>query len=75
MAEHGIEVVEVPVGDRHVLEALAERGPRRSAASRAGTSSSADLATTGDGLLTAVQLLDVVAPHRPAARASSPTRP
>jgi phosphoglucosamine mutase len=60
MAEHGIEVIEVPVGDRHVLQALA-----RSGASLGGEQSGhvifADRATTGDGLLTAVQLLDILA--------------
>ena len=59
MVEHGIEVLEVPVGDRYVLEALADR-----ASSLGGEQSGhvvfADLATTGDGLLTAVQLLDIV---------------
>jgi len=59
MAEHGIDVLEVPVGDRYVLEALAER-----ALSLGGEQSGhvvfAELATTGDGLLTAVQLLDIV---------------
>lgn len=59
MARHGIKVLEVPVGDRFVLEAL-----RREGLSLGGEQSGhvifADLATTGDGLLTAVQLLDVV---------------
>jgi phosphoglucosamine mutase len=63
MAERGIEVLEVPVGDRYVLEAL-----RRDGLSLGGEQSGhvifAELATTGDGLLTAVQLLDVV--HRSA---------
>ena len=60
MAAHGIEVVEVPVGDRHVLEALAERGLELGG-EQSGHVIFRDLATTGDGLLTAVQLLDVVA--------------
>jgi len=59
MAERGIQVLEVPVGDRYVLEAL-----RRDGLSLGGEQSGhvvfAELATTGDGLLTAVQLLDVV---------------
>jgi phosphoglucosamine mutase len=62
MAEHDIEVVQVPVGDRHVLAALAERGLALGG-EQSGHVVFAELATTGDGLLTAVQLLDVVA-HR-----------
>jgi phosphoglucosamine mutase len=60
MVAHGIEVVEVPVGDRHVLEALAERRLELGG-EQSGHVIFRDLATTGDGLLTAVQLLDVVA--------------
>ena len=59
MAEHGIDVVEVPVGDRYVLEALADGGLSLGG-EQSGHVVFADLATTGDGLLTAVQLLDVV---------------
>jgi phosphoglucosamine mutase len=59
MAERGIEVVEVPVGDRHVLEAMADRRLELGG-EQSGHVIFADLATTGDGLLTAVQLLDVV---------------
>ena len=59
MAEHGIEVLEVPVGDRHVLEALAAGGLTLGG-EQSGHVIFADQATTGDGLLTAVQLLDVV---------------
>jgi phosphoglucosamine mutase len=59
MAAHGIDVVEVPVGDRHVLAALAERGLGLGG-EQSGHVVFTDLATTGDGLLTAVQLLDVV---------------
>ncbi len=59
MVEHGIKVLEVPVGDRHVLAALAE-GDLTLGGEQSGHVIFADLATTGDGLLTAVQLLDVV---------------
>jgi phosphoglucosamine mutase len=59
MAAHGIEVVEVPVGDRHVLAALDERGLALGG-EQSGHVIHRDLATTGDGVLTAVQLLDVV---------------
>jgi len=59
MEKHGIEVVETAVGDRYVLEALEARhlglGGEQS-----GHVIFRDLATTGDGLLTAVQALDVV---------------
>jgi phosphoglucosamine mutase len=60
MAERGIEVLEVPVGDRYVLEALADDGLVLGG-EQSGHVIFADRATTGDGLLTAVQLLDVVA--------------
>jgi phosphoglucosamine mutase len=59
MAEHGIEVLEVPVGDRYVLEAL-DDGGLTLGGEQSGHVIFADRATTGDGLLTAVQLLDVV---------------
>jgi phosphoglucosamine mutase len=59
MAEHGIDVLEVPVGDRYVLEALAA-GALSLGGEQSGHVVFADLATTGDGLLTAVQLLDIV---------------
>ena len=62
MAAHGIEVREVPVGDRNVLEALASGGLDLGG-EQSGHVVFADLATTGDGLLTAVQLLDVLARH------------
>ena len=61
LAEHGISVLQVPVGDRHVLAALHERGLSLGG-EQSGHVVFADLATTGDGLLTAAQLLDVV--HR-----------
>jgi len=56
----GIEVVETRVGDRYVLEALNARGLSLGG-EQSGHVIFRDLATTGDGLLTAVQLLDVVA--------------
>ena len=59
MTGRGIEVVETPVGDRHVLEALEERGLELGG-EQSGHLIFRDLATTGDGLLTAVQLLDTV---------------
>jgi len=59
MADQGIEVVDTPVGDRHVLEALHRRG-LDIGGEQSGHVIFRDLATTGDGLLTAVQLADVV---------------
>jgi phosphoglucosamine mutase len=59
MEAHGIGVVETAVGDRYVLEALEERGLALGG-EQSGHVIFRDLATTGDGLLTAVQALDVV---------------
>ena len=59
MAERGVEVEVTPVGDRHVLEAL-ERGAWSLGGEQSGHVIFHELATTGDGLLTAVQLLDVL---------------
>ncbi|MEO5837762.1 MAG: phosphoglucosamine mutase [Acidimicrobiales bacterium] len=59
MQARGIEVIETPVGDRYVLEAL-EREGATFGGEQSGHIIFSDLATTGDGLLTAVQLLDVV---------------
>ena len=59
MAAEGIEVVETAVGDRRVLEALNRRGLALGG-EQSGHVIFRDLATTGDGLLTAVQLLDAL---------------
>ncbi|WP_040495097.1 phosphoglucosamine mutase [Ilumatobacter nonamiensis] len=55
----GIEVVETAVGDRYVLEALAA-GAFSLGGEQSGHVIFTDHATTGDGLLTALALLDVV---------------
>ncbi len=60
LAEAGIEMVETPVGDRYVMEAILDRNALLGG-EQSGHIIFADLAQTGDGLLTAVQLLDVVA--------------
>ncbi|MEM7287150.1 MAG: phosphoglucosamine mutase [Actinomycetota bacterium] len=59
MARRGIAVHQTPVGDRHVLEAL-ERNNWDLGGEQSGHVIFHDLATTGDGLLTCVQLLDTV---------------
>ena len=59
----GIRVVETQVGDRRVLEALDVEGLSLGG-EQSGHVVFRDLATTGDGLLTGVQLLDVVARSR-----------
>ena len=60
MDEAGIDIVETPVGDRHVMDALIENKGLLGG-EQSGHIIFADIAQTGDGLLTAVQLLDVVA--------------
>lgn len=57
MRDAGIEMVETPVGDRYVLEAL-DTGGFSLGGEQSGHVIHRDLATTGDGVLTAVQLLD-----------------
>jgi phosphoglucosamine mutase len=59
MEKRGIAVVETAVGDRYVLEAL-EAGGLALGGEQSGHVIFRDLATTGDGLLTAVQALDAV---------------
>ena len=59
MADHGIRVHETPVGDRHVLEALDANGWSLGG-EQSGHIVFRDLATTGDGLLTGLQLADLV---------------
>jgi phosphoglucosamine mutase len=59
MDTRGIRVVETKVGDRYVLEALAGGGYSLGG-EQSGHIVFPGLATTGDGLLTAVQALDVV---------------
>jgi phosphoglucosamine mutase len=55
----GITVLETPVGDRHVVEALVAAGGAVGG-EQSGHIVFLDLATTGDGLLTGLQLLDLV---------------
>ncbi len=73
MAERGIEVLETSVGDRYVLEAL-DGGGLTLGGEQSGHIVFRQLATTGDGVLTGVLLLDLVrrrgAPLADLARAS-----
>ncbi len=60
MAEKGITIVSTKVGDRYVLEAL-DAGGYSLGGEQSGHVICRDLATTGDGVLAGVQLLDTVA--------------
>ncbi|HVX16596.1 MAG TPA: phosphoglucosamine mutase [Acidimicrobiales bacterium] len=60
MERRGIRVVETQVGDRNVLEAL-EHGRWSLGGEQSGHIIFRDLATTGDGLLTGLQVLDALA--------------
>jgi len=59
MAEKGIAVVETQVGDRYVLEAM-ENGGYSLGGEQSGHVIFRELASTGDGLLTGLQVLDLV---------------
>lgn len=59
MAERGIDVVETKVGDRYVLEAMSSGGFSLGG-EQSGHIVFGDLSTTGDGLLSAVVLCDLV---------------
>jgi len=55
MAEHGVTLIETKVGDRYVLEALAENGLALGG-EQSGHIIFSEHATTGDGILTGLQL-------------------
>lgn len=59
MQDRGIHVAETAVGDRHVLEAL-EANQWSIGGEQSGHVIFPELATTGDGLLTGIQLLDTL---------------
>jgi phosphoglucosamine mutase len=59
MAAEGIRVVDTPVGDRHVLSALEEHGLALGG-EQSGHIILRALATTGDGLLAGLSVLDAV---------------
>lgn len=60
MQAAGIQVVETPVGDRYVLEAL-ERGGFSLGGEQSGHVIFREIASTGDGMLTGLVLADVLA--------------
>ncbi|MCY4257857.1 MAG: phosphoglucosamine mutase [bacterium] len=60
MAERGITVVTTPVGDRNVWAAL-HKGNWALGGEQSGHVIFPELATTGDGMVTALQLLEVLA--------------
>ncbi|HEX6230550.1 MAG TPA: phosphoglucosamine mutase [Actinomycetota bacterium] len=60
MEEHGIRVIEAPVGDRYVLEQMLEHGAVLGG-EQSGHLIFREHATTGDGLLTAVRFLSLAA--------------
>ena len=64
MRAAGIDVVEVPLGDRHVAEGL-ERTGWSLGGEQSGHVIFADRATTGDGVLTGVLLAQLVAERGP----------
>ncbi len=60
MSSHGIDVVTTQVGDRYVLQAMRER-QLALGGEQSGHLIALDHATTGDGILSAVQLLTTMA--------------
>jgi phosphoglucosamine mutase len=60
MADRGIEVVQAAVGDRYVLETM-RAGGHTLGGEQSGHIIFLDRATTGDGILTALRLLGIVA--------------
>ncbi len=66
LAALGVKLVRAPVGDRYVLEAMREHGCNLGG-EQSGHVIMADYATTGDALISALQVLAVlVEAHRPA---------
>ncbi len=63
MAQAGIDVVETPVGDRYLLAAMLD-GKFVLGGEQSGHIIMLDHATTGDGLLTGIQVLATVAQRR-----------
>lgn len=59
LAAHGIEMLRTPVGDKYVLEEMLRRGAVLGG-EQSGHVIFTEYATTGDGLLTALRVLEVV---------------
>jgi phosphoglucosamine mutase len=59
LERHGIAMLRTPVGDKYVLEEMVRRGAKLGG-EQSGHVIFRDYATTGDGLLTALRVLDVV---------------
>jgi phosphoglucosamine mutase len=59
LAAHGIGLVRTPVGDKYVLEEMLRRGAALGG-EQSGHVIFRDYATTGDGLLTALRVLEVM---------------
>lgn len=59
LAAHGIGLVRTPVGDKYVLEEINRRGAKLGG-EQSGHIIFRDWATTGDGLLTALRVLEVM---------------
>ena len=60
LKEHGIDVAAAPVGDKHVAEAMADRGAMLGG-EQSGHVIWAEHSTTGDGVLTGMKLAEMVA--------------
>ncbi len=60
LRQHGIHLLKAKVGDRYVLEEM-QRGSFNLGGEQSGHVIFGDHSTTGDGILTAVQLLSIVA--------------
>ncbi|MEO7142935.1 MAG: phosphoglucosamine mutase, partial [Bryobacteraceae bacterium] len=59
LAAHGIGLVRTPVGDKYVLEEMVRRGAKLGG-EQSGHIIFRDWATTGDGLLTALRVMEVM---------------
>ena len=75
LADRGVELLRAKVGDRHVIEMMRDRGCNLGG-EQSGHIILADHATTGDGLLAALQVLaGIVASGRPASEALDRFKP
>jgi phosphoglucosamine mutase len=59
LQEHGIQMLRTPVGDKYVLEEMLKRGAVLGG-EQSGHVIFSEYATTGDGLLTALRVLEIV---------------